>query len=176
MSALQKLQEIIELARSNFGVLKLTPEHLREIFSLINNRDVHLSEIDTNKLCDILVNQIRITKIDINMLFGDEFVGVIQKIIQHFMDKEISMDVTLLLESIFNSLLPENIEVLVDEALIQFVINFIQLKKGGILFQKYHTIAMDISVACPRWESKLIEHMDIDQLKKWLAIRATRQC
>ena len=68
------------------------------------------------------------------------------------------------------SLSPENLEVLVDEALIQFVINFMKSKRVGTRFApKYYTIAMRISIACPMWKSTFLEHMDIAQVKKMIS-------
>jgi len=169
MSALQELKQIIESANSNFGVLNLTPEQLREIFSFMNDCDVDFSKIKIENLCTVLYNAIQ--KIDNkNMLFGDELVCVIRKIIDHFMDKDTSREVALLFESIFKKLSSENLEVLVDEALVQFVIKFMISKRGGARFApKYYTMAMCISIACPRWESTFLEHMDVAQVKKMVS-------
>lgn len=169
MSALEELKQIIKSANSNFGVLNLTPEQLREIFSLMNDCDVVFSEIIIENLCTVLYNAIQ--RIDNkNDLFGDELVCAIRKIIDHFMDKDFSREVALLFELILKSLSPENLEVLVDEALIQFVINFMKSKRGGARFApKYYTIAMRISIACPMWESTFLEHMDITQVKKMVS-------
>ena len=131
MSALERLQQIIDLATYNFGVLNLTLEELLEIFSLMNDCDVDFSQMKIENLCIILYNAIR--KIDNkNYLFGDELVCVIRKIIDHFMEKNASIEVALLFELIVKSLSPENLEVLVDDALIQFVIKVMKLKRGGV--------------------------------------------
>jgi hypothetical protein len=169
MSALEELKEIINSANSNFGVLNLTVEQLHEIFSLMNDCDVVFSEIVIENLFTVLYNAIQ--RIDNkNDLFGDELVCAIRKIIDHFMDKDFSREVALLFESILKSLSPENLEVLVDEALIQFVINFMKSKRVGTRFApKYYTIAMRISIACPMWESTFLEHMDIAQVKKMIS-------
>ena len=169
MSALEELKQIIKSANSNFGVLNLTLEQLHKIFSLMNDCDVVFSEIVIENLCTVLYNAIQ--RIDNkNDLFGDELVCAIRKIIDHFMDKDFSREVALLFESILKSLSPENLEVLVDEALIQFVIKFMKLKRGGARFApKYYTIAMRISIACPMWESTFLEHMDITQVKKMIS-------
>ena len=165
MSALKELNQIIYLANSNFEVLNLTPQQLREIFSWMNDCDVDFSKFSIDKLCTVLYNAIQ--RIDNKEpLFGDELVCAIRKIIDHFMDKQISREVALLFESIFKSLSPENLEVLVDEKLIQFIIKFMKSKGGGTSFsQKYCVIAIRISVACPMWESAFLEHVDIPQLK-----------
>jgi len=169
MSALEELNQILDSANSNFGVLNLTPEQLREIFSVMNDCDVDFSKFPIENLCIVLYNAIQ--RIDNkNDLFGDEFVCVIRKIIDHFMDKDTSREVALLFESIFKKLSSENLEVLVDEALIQFVIKFMKSKRGGARFApKYYTIAMCISIACPMWQSTFLEHMDIAQVKKMVS-------
>jgi len=166
MSALEQLNQIIDSATHNFGVLYLTPEQLREIISFMNDCDVDFSKIEIENLCTVLYNAIQ--RIDNkNMLFGDELVCVIRKIIDHFMDKDTSREVALLFETIFKSLSPENLEVLVDEALIQFVIKFMKSKRGGAsIIPKYYHIAMCISIACPMWESTFIQNMDVAQVKK----------
>lgn len=169
MSALELLQQIIQLATHNFGVLNLTVQELREIFSSMIDCDVDFSEIKIENLCIILYNAIQ--KIDNkNELFGDELVCVIRKIIDHFMEKDASIEVALLFELIVKSLSPENLQVLVDDALIQFVIKFMKLKRGGARFApKYYTIAMCISIACPMWESTFIQNMDVAQVKKMVS-------
>jgi hypothetical protein len=166
MSALERLQKIIDLASSNFGVLILTCEELHEIYSFMNDCDVDFSKIAIENLCIVLYNAIQ--KIENkNHFFGDELVCVIRKIIDHFMEKDASREVGLLFELIVKSLSPENLQVLVDEVLIHFVIKFMKSKRGGAIFvPKYYTIAMYISIACPKWESTFIEHMDIEQIKK----------
>jgi hypothetical protein len=150
-------------------VLNLTVEQLHEIFSLMNDCDVVFSEIVIENLCTVLYNAIQRIE-NKNDLFGDELVCAIRKIIDHFMDKDTSREVALLFESILKSLSPENLEVLVDEALIQFVIKFMKSKREGARFApKYYTIAMCISIACPRWESTFIQNMDIAQVKKMVS-------
>jgi hypothetical protein len=172
-SALKKLDQFIELATNNFGVLYLTPEQLREIFSFMNDCDVDFSKmkIKIENLCIVLYNAIQ--NIDNkNTLFGDELVCVIRKIIDHFMEKDASREIALLFELIFKSLSPENLKVFVDvdEALIQFVIKFMKSKRGGAsIISKYYHIAMCISIACPMWESTFIEHMNIEQIKKMVS-------
>jgi hypothetical protein len=169
MSALKRLQEIINLATHNFGMLNLTHEELREIFSSMIDCDVDFSKFPIENLCIVLYNAIQ--KIDNkDNLFGDELVCVIRKIIDYFMEKDVSIEFTLLLELIVKSLSPENLEVLVDDALIQFVIKFMKSKHGGARFApKYYRIAMCISIACPILIPTFIEHMDVAQVKKMLS-------
>ena len=85
-SALKELDQFIELAIRNFGVLDLTPEQLREIISFMNDCDVDFSKINIKNFCIVLYNAIQ--KIENkNTLFGDDLVRVILKIIDHFMEK-----------------------------------------------------------------------------------------
>ena len=73
MSALKELNQIIYLANSNFEVLNLTPQQLREIFSWMNDCDVDFSKFSIDKLCTVLYNAIQ--RIDNKEpLFGDELV------------------------------------------------------------------------------------------------------
>ena len=58
-SALKELDQFIELATHNFGVLDLTPEQLREIFSFMNDCDVDFSKIKIENLCIVLYNAIQ---------------------------------------------------------------------------------------------------------------------
>jgi hypothetical protein len=172
MSALEQLNQIIDLANSNFGVLNLTLEELREIFSFMNDCDVDFSEIAIEKFCTVLYNAIQ--KIDNkNTLFGDDLVRVILKIIDHFMHKAFSQEVALLFELILKSLSPENLKMVVDvdeEALIKFVIEFMKSKRGGAsIIPKYYHIAMCISIACPMLIPRFIEHMNIEQIKKMIS-------
>lgn len=170
MSALQELNQILNLANSNFRVLNLKPEELHEIFSLMNDCDVDFSKFPIKNLCIVLYNAIQ--QIDNkNMLFGDELVRAIRKIIDHFINKDFSQEVALLFELILKSLSSENLEVLVDEeALIQFVIKFMKSKRGGARFAlKYYHIAMCISIACPMLKSTFLEHMDVAQVKKMVS-------
>jgi len=170
-SALKELDQFIELAIRNFGVLDLTPEQLREIISFMNDCDVDFSKINIKNFCIVLYNAIQ--KIENkNTLFGDDLVRVILKIIDHFMEKDASREVALLFESIFKSLSPENLKVFVDvdEALIQFVIKFMKSKRGGAsIIPKYYHIAMCISIACPMLIPTFIEHMNIEQIKKMIS-------
>jgi hypothetical protein len=168
-SALEELDQFIGLATHNFRVLYLTPEQLRNIFSLINDCDVDFLIFPIEILCTVLYNAIQ--RIDNkNDLFGNELVCVIRKIIDHFIDKDFSREVALLFELIVKSLSPENLDVLVNDALIRFVIKFMKSKRGGARFDpKYYHIAMCISIACQRWESTLLEHMDITQVKKMVS-------
>jgi len=167
--ALKELQQIMDLATHNFGVLNLKLEEILEIFWWMNDCDVDFSKIKIENLCIVLYNAIR--KIDNkNELFGDELVCVIRKIIDYFMEKNASIEVASLFELIVKSLSPENLEVLVDNELIQFVIKVMKLKRGGAsIIPKYYHIAIHISIACPMWESIFIQNMDVAQVKKMVS-------
>jgi hypothetical protein len=166
---LKELQQIMDLATHNFGVLNLKLEEILEIFWWMIDCDVDFSQIKIENLCIVLYNAIQ--KIDNkNELFGEELVCMIRKIIDHFMEKNASIEVALLFELIVKSLSPENLKVLVDDVLIQFVIKFMKLKcRGASIIPKYYHIAIYISIACPMWESIFIQNMDVAQVKKMLS-------
>jgi hypothetical protein len=158
MEQLSQLLQLSQFQLRNFSIIEI-----RQIISDLANKDVDFSTINIEKICGILFNLTQ--SIDKNVLFGDEFVAMIRKIIEHFMNRDISRDVGLLLESIFKSLSRENCDALVDDALVQFVV--MNWKKGGaIVVRKYCVIAMHISVVCPNMIPRFIEHIDIAQVKK----------
>ena len=160
------MEQLLQLLRlSQFQLGNLSIIEIRQIISDLANKDVDFSIIDIENLFRILFNLTQ--NIDKNVLFGDEFVDMIRKIIEHFMNRDISRNVGLLLESIFKSLSRENGVVLVDDALIQFVLKFMRWTKGGaIIVRKYCAVAMRISVVCPNRIPEFIEHIDIAQVKK----------
>lgn len=160
------MEELLQLLRlSQFQLQNLSIIEIRQIISNLANKDVDFSIIDIENIFRILFNLTQ--NIDKNNIFGDEFVAMIRKIIDYFMNKDISRNVGLLLESIFKSLSRENCVVLVDDALVQFVIKFMNWKKGGaIIPRKYCVIAMYISVVCLNMIPDFIEHIDIAQVKK----------
>ena len=110
------------------------------------NKDFDFSIIDIENLFRILFNLTQ--NIDKNVLFGDEFVAMIRKIIDYFMNKDISRNVGLLLESIFKSLSHKNCEVVVDDALVQFVVKFMNWNKGGAIIVRKYCANCDAHFGC----------------------------
>ena len=160
---MDKLLQLLKL--SHFQLQNLSIDQIRQIISDLVDEDVDFSKIDIDNICCIFYNLTQ--KIDKNVLFGNEFVAMIRKIIDHFMNCDISRSVGLLLESIFKSLSRENCDALVDNSLVQFVIKFMKLKKGGaVIARKYSVIAMRISVVCPNLIPEFIKDMEIAQVKK----------
>lgn len=160
---MEQLLQLLQLSHFQHQILSI--EQIRQIISNLIDADVDFSKIDIEKICCILFNLTQ--NIDKNVLFGDEFVDMIRKIIDHFMNCDISRSVGLLLESIFKSLSRENCDALVDDALVQFVVKFMKWKKGGAaIARKYCVIAMRISVVCSNLIPAFIEHIDIAQVKK----------
>lgn len=160
---MERLLDLLQLSHFQHQILSI--EQIRQIISNLVDGDVDFSKIDIEKICCILFNLTQ--NIDKNVLFGDEFVAMIRKIIDHFMNCDISRSVGLLLESIFKSLSRENCDALVDDALIRFVVKFMKWKKGGAaISRKYCVIAMRISVVCSNLIPAFIEHIDIAQVKK----------
>lgn len=160
---MQSLLQLLGL--SHFQRLILSIDEIRQIIYDLIDTDVDYSIIDIDKICFILFSLTQ--NIDKNVLFGDEFVAMIRKIIDHFMNCDISRSVGLLIESIFKSLSHENCDALVDDALIQFVVKFMKWKKGGAqVARKYCVIAMRISIVCPNLIPEFIKDMEIVQVKK----------
>jgi len=113
-----------------------------------------------------LHNQLQ--KIDIDSIFGDEFMRMIQKMIEHFLNKEISREITMFLFLIFTKISTENCVMLLENVpdIISFIVKFMTWKKGGAIYiRKYYLIAMRISVICPEQIPTFLEHMDIKQIK-----------
>jgi len=160
---MERLLQLLQLSQFQLGNLSII--EIRQIISDLANKDFDFSIIDIENLFRILFNLTQ--NIDKNVLFGDEFVAMIRKIIDHFMNRDISRPVVLLLESIFKSLSRENCVVLVDDAFVQFVVKFMRWTKGGaIIVRKYGALAMRISVVCPSRIPEFIEYVDITQVKK----------
>lgn len=160
---MERLLQLLKLSHFQHQILSI--DEIRQIISDLVDRDVDFSKIDIENLCCIFYNLIQ--KIDKNLLFGDEFVAMIRKIVDHFMNRDISREVGLLLESIFNSLSRENCDALVDDSLVQFVVKFMKWKKGGaVIARKYSVISMRISVICPNLIPEFIKGMEIAQVKK----------
>ena len=121
---------------------------------------------DLGKIFCNLYNQLQ--KMDINSIFGDDFFCMIQKIIEYFLNIEISIEITILFSLIFTRISTKNCNMLLENVpdIITFIIHFIKLKKGGVMYvRKYHLIAMRISVLCPAFIPSFLEHLDIKQIK-----------
>jgi len=163
---MEQLLQLLQLSHFQHQILSI--DEIRQIISDLLDADVDFSKIDIDKICCILFNLTQ--NIDKNVLFGDEFVAMIRKIIDHFMNCDISRAVGLFLESIFKSLSRENCDALFDDELVRFVVKFMKWKKGGaVIARKYCVIAMRISVICPNLIPEFIEHMDIAQVKKMVS-------
>jgi len=159
---MERLLVLLKLSHFQHQILSI--DEIRQIISDLVDADVDFSKIDIENLCCILFNLTQ--NLDKNVIFGDEFVAMIRKIIDHFMNRDISRPVGLLLESIFKSLSRENCHALVDDELVRFVVKFMNWKKGGaVIARKYSVIVMRISVVCPNLIPEFIEHFDIKQIK-----------
>jgi hypothetical protein len=163
MEPIQRLSILVKL--SHFQLQNLSINEIIQIRNDLIDSNVDFLIIDIERILCVLYNLIQ--NIDKNILFGDEFVDMIRKIISHFLNRDISREVALLFESIFKSLSPENCDVLADDALVHFIIKFMKWKKGGAIYiRKYYLIVMRISVVCPTLIPTFLEHMDIPQVKK----------
>lgn len=160
---MERLLQLLKLSHFQYQILSI--DEIRQIISDLVDIDIDFSKIDIENICCIFYNLTQ--NIDKNALFGDEFVAMIRKIVDHFMNRDISREVGLLLESIFKSLSRDNCDALVDDSLVQFVIKFMKWKKGGaVIARKYCVISMRISIVCPNLIPAFIEHIDIAQVKK----------
>lgn len=128
--------------------------------------DADFSQIDMNEVCLHLYNHFQ--KIDINTLFGSEFVCMVRKMINHFSSQDISREMTIFLLSIFCNLSIENCNILLeDDSIVRFITKFMKWKGGGqILVNKYYLTAMRISVIFPNLIPTFIEHIDIKKIEK----------
>ena len=159
---MDRLLQLLQLSHFQHQILSIG--EIRQIISDLLDTNVDFSKIDIEKICCILFNLTQ--NIDKNVLFGDEFVAMIRKIIDNFINRDISRPVGLLIESIFKSLSRENCDALVDDMLVQFVVKFMNWKKGGAaVVRKYCVIAMRISVVCPNLIPEFIKKMEIAQVK-----------
>jgi len=132
---------------------------LAEKFSGFSNNDIGTI------FCN-LYNQLQ--KMDINSIFGEEFVCMIQKMIEHCLNKDISREITMFLFLIFTKISTENCVMLLENVpdIVSFIIHFMKWKKGGAIYiRKYYLIAMRISILCPTSFPIFIEHMDIKIIK-----------
>ena len=121
---------------------------------------------DLRKIFCNLHNQLQ--KIDINSFFGDEFICMIRKMIEHFSNKDISSEIAMFLFLIFTKISTETCDMLLENVsdINSFIIHFMKWKKGGAMYiRKYYLIAMRISVLCPTSFPIFIEHMDIKIIK-----------
>lgn len=160
---MDRLLQLLQLSHFQHQILSIG--EICQIISDLLDIDVDFSKVNIEKICCILFNLTQ--NIGKNLLFGDEFVAMIRKIIDHFMNRDISREVGLFLESIFKSLSRKNCDALVDGALVQFVVKFMKWKKGGAMVaRKYCVIAMRISVVCPNLIPEFIKDMEIAQVKK----------
>lgn len=141
-------------------------EIFEEICELANSNFLGFSTNDLEKIFCNLYNQLQ--KMDINIFFGDEFVCMIGKMIEYFLNKDISREITLFLFLIFTKISTENCVMLLENVpdIISFIIHFMKWKKEGAMYiRKYYLIVMRISVLCPTSFPIFIEHMDIKIIK-----------
>lgn len=156
------------LSYNLFQQRQMTQEEILEAIRELADSDFSIFSIDEHgKIFCNLYNQLQ--KMDINLIFRDDFVRMIQKIIKHFLNKDILREITLFLFLIFTKISTENCDILLENVpdIISFIIHFMKWKKGGVIYiRKYYLIAMQISVVCPMLIPTFLEHMDIPQVKK----------
>ena len=147
----------------------------KEIFEAIRELVENFSSFSTNDLEKIFCNLYnQLQKMDINIFFGDEFVCMIGKMIEYFLNKDISREITLFLFLIFTKISTENCVMLLENVpdIISFIIHFMKWKKEGAMYiRKYYLIVMRISVLCPTSFPIFIEHMDIKIINQLLVAK-----
>lgn len=155
------------LLYSSLQQRQMTQEEILEAMHELAEKFSVFSIDDLENIFCNLYNQLQ--KMDINSIFGEEFVCMIQKMIEYFLNKNISREITMFLFLIFTKISTDNCVMLLENVpdIVSFIIHFIKWKKGGAIYiQKYYLIAMNISVVCPNLIPTFIEHMDVAQVKK----------
>lgn len=145
---------------------QMTQEEILEAIRELAGNFSSFSTNDLEKIFCNLYNQLQ--KIDINSIIGDEFVCMIRKMIEHFLNKDISREITMFLFLIFTKISTENCDMLLENVpdINSFIIHFMKWKKEGAMYiRKYYLISMRISILCPTSFPIFIEHMDIKIIK-----------
>lgn len=145
---------------------QMTQEEILEAIRELAEKFSEFSIDDLEKIFCNLHNQLQ--KMDINSFFGDEFVCMIGKMIEYFLNKDISREITLFLFLIFTKISTENCDMLLENVpdIISFIIHFMKWKKEGAMYiRKYLLIAMRISILCLSLIPTFLEHMNIKQIK-----------
>ena len=155
------------LLYSSLQQRQMTQEKILEAMcELAENFSVFSIDDLENIFCN-LYNQLQ--KMDINSIFGDEFVCMIQKMIEYFLNKDILREITMFLFLIFTKISTDNCVMLLENVpnIVSFIIHFMKWKKGGAIYiRKYYLIVMHISVVCPNLIPTFIEQMEISHVKK----------
>lgn len=155
------------LLYSSFQQRPMTQKEILEAMCELAEKFLGFSNNDIGTIFCNLYNQLQ--KMDINSIFGEEFVCMIQKMIEHCLNKDISREITMFLFLIFTKISTENCVMLLENVpdIVSFIIHFMKWKKGGAIYiRKYYLIAMRISVVCPNLIPTFIEQMEISHVKK----------
>ena len=154
------------LLYSPFQQRQMTQEEILEAICELAEKFSGFSINDLEKIFCNLYNQLQ--KIDINSIFGDEFLSMIKKMIKHFLNKDIKREIAMFLFLIFTKISTENCVMLLENVpdIISFITHFMKWgKEGAIYIRKYYVISMRISVLCPTFIPSFLEHMDIQKIK-----------
>lgn len=156
------------LLYDSFQQRQITTEEILESINELGDSHKFLSFSidDLGRIFCNLHNQLQ--KININSIFGDEFVCMIGKMIEYFLNKEISREITIFIFLIFTNISTENCVMLLENVpdIITFIIQFMKWKKGGAMYiRKYYLIAMRISILCPAFIPTFLEQIDIQKIR-----------
>ena len=154
------------LLYSPFQQRQMTQKEILEAMCELDEKFSEFSINDLGKIFCNLYNQLQ--KMDINSIIGDEFVCMIRKMIEYFLNKDTSREITMFLFLIFTKISTENCVMLLENVpdIVSFITHFMKFKKGGAInIRKYYAISMRISVLCRTFIPTFIEHMDIQKIK-----------
>lgn len=154
------------LLYSSFQQRQMTQDEILEAIRELAEKFPEFSIDDLGKIFCNLNNQLQ--KMDINSIFGEAFMSMIQKMIEHFLKKEIKREIVFFLFLIFTKISTENCVTLLENVpdIISFITHFMKWEKGGAIYvRKYYVISMRISVLCPTFIQSFLEHMDIQKIK-----------
>ncbi len=166
MDPFTRLTQLTQLTQLQ---LLLSIDEIRQIISDLANVDVDFSNIDIENICCILYNMtINVDKNIVIVGIENKFRLMVRKIAAHFMGNEISRPVTLLFESFIDSFSLTNYGVVFwTHEFMDFIARFMKWEKPGqFLVQKYHFMAIRLTVVYPKLLITFIRCMNIHSVKK----------
>ena len=121
-----------------FQQRQMTQTEILEAILELAEKFPEFSINDLEKIFCNLYNQLQ--KMDINSIIGDEFVCMIRKMIEYFLNKDTSREITMFLFLIFTKISTENCVMLLENVpdIISFITHFMKWgKKVDIYIRKY---------------------------------------
>jgi hypothetical protein len=107
----------------------MTQDDILEAIRELAEKFPEFSINDLEKIFCNLYNQLQ--KMDINSIFGEVFMSMIQKMIEHFLKKEIKREIVFFLFLIFTKISTENCVMLLENVpdIISFITHFMKWGK-----------------------------------------------